>query len=486
MVWSMTGSSPLLGSRRTALAVLCSGFLMVILDTTIVSVALPTIQDDLGFDASELAWVVNAYLVAFGGLLLLCGRVGDLIGRRWMFVAGLAVFVVASLLCGLAQTPGQLIAARFAQGAGGAMSSAVILGMLVALFPRPGEQARAIGVYAFVGAAGASIGLIAGGALTDALDWRWVFLVNLPIGIATIALALRVLDHDRGLGLGRGADVAGAALVVAALMVGIFTIVGVEQHGLGSARTLGLLAVAAAALGAFVLREGRARTPLVPLRFFRLRTLTAANAVQVLMIAGYFGQQFLVALYLQRVLGFSAGEVGLGMLPIALAIGATSLGVTARLIGRTGARSVLLAGLALAATSLAVLSRAPADGAYLVDVLPALVVLGVGAGLSMPALTTIAMSGAPPTDAGLASGLLNTTQQVGASIGFAVLATIAASRTAELAASGSTAADALAGGYGLGFLGAAVSVIGAIALAIAWLPRADRAAVPAVARASER
>lgn len=478
----MTGSSPLLGSRRTALAVLCSGFLMVILDTTIVSVALPTIQDDLGFDASELAWVVNAYLVAFGGLLLLCGRVGDLIGRRWMFVAGLAVFVVASLLCGLAQTPGQLIAARFAQGAGGAMSSAVILGMLVALFPRPGEQARAIGVYAFVGAAGASIGLIAGGALTDALDWRWVFLVNLPIGIATIALALRVLGHDRGLGLGRGADVAGAALVVGALMIGIFAIVGVEQHGLGSARTLGLLALAAAALGAFVLREGRARTPLVPLRFFRLRTLTAANAVQVLMIAGYFGQQFLVALYLQRVLGFSAGEVGLGMLPIALAIGATSLGVTARLIGRIGARSVLLAGLALAATSLAVLSRAPADGAYLADVLPALVVLGIGGGLSMPALTTIAMSGAPPTDAGLASGLLNTTQQVGASIGFAVLATIAASRTADLAASGSTAADALAGGYGLGFLGAAISVLGAIALAIAWLPRPDRAAVPAEPR----
>lgn len=478
----MTGSSPLLGSRRTALAVLCSGFLMVILDTTIVSVALPTIQDDLGFDASELAWVVNAYLVAFGGLLLLCGRVGDLIGRRWMFVAGLAVFVVASLLCGLAQTPGQLIAARFAQGAGGAMSSAVILGMLVALFPRPGEQARAIGVYAFVGAAGASIGLIAGGALTDALDWRWVFLVNLPIGIATISLALRVLGHDRGLGLGRGADVAGAALVVGALMIGIFAIVGVEQHGLGSARTLGLLALAAAALGAFVLREGRARTPLVPLRFFRLRTLTAANAVQVLMIAGYFGQQFLVALYLQRVLGFSAGEVGLGMLPIALAIGATSLGVTARLIGRIGARSVLLAGLALAATSLAVLSRAPADGAYLADVLPALVVLGIGGGLSMPALTTIAMSGAPPTDAGLASGLLNTTQQVGASIGFAVLATIAASRTADLAASGSTAADALAGGYGLGFLGAAISVLGAIALAIAWLPRPDRAAVPAEPR----
>lgn len=463
--------APRRASRQTSLVVLCTGFLMVILDGTIVSVALPTIQEDLDFGASRIAWVVNAYLVAFGGLLLLAGRLGDLVGRRKMFTSGLAVFVFASLLCGLAQNPGQLIGARFLQGAGGAMSSAVILGMLVALFPDPREQARAFGVYAFVGAAGASLGLVAGGVLTDALDWRWIFIVNLPIGIATFILAFKALEPEQGLGLDKGADAAGAALVVAALLVGLYGIVGAEEHGFGSAHTVGVLVGAAGLLAGFMRREATARTPLIPLRFFGARGIAAANGVQLLMIAGYFGQQFLVALYLQRVLGFAPAAVGIGMLPIAIAIGATSLGATARLIDRFSARSVLLLGMSIAGASLAVLGRCPADGAYLVDVLGPLVVLGVGAGLSMPALTTIAMSEASPTDAGLASGMFNTTQQVASSIGFAVLATFAATRTDDMTRSGRAMADALASGYGLGFLAAAMAVLGAIALAIIWLPR---------------
>jgi EmrB/QacA subfamily drug resistance transporter len=464
-------AAAVLTSRRKSMAVLCAGFLMVILDGTVVSVALPTIADNLGLGPADLAWVVNAYLVGFGGLLLLAGRVGDLIGRRRMFMAGLAVFTFASLLCGLAQTSGQLIGARFVQGAGGAMSSAVILGMVVALFPEPAEKAQAFSVYAFVGATGASLGLVAGGILTDALDWRWIFLVNLPIGIATLAFSRKTLDADPGLGLEQGADVPGAMLIVAALMVTLYAIVGVQRYGLASTHTMGLLAIGAALLAAFVACEARTRTPLVPLRLFRTRTLTAANAVQLFMIAGFFGQQFMVALYLQRVLGFNAAEVGLGMLPIAAAIGATSLGLAARLIGRLSARGVLLAGMSLAAVSLAVLARSPAEGSYVIDVLPALVALGVGGGLSMPALTTIAMSDTPPAEAGLASGLYNTTQQVASSIGFAVLATLAATHTEKLTGSGHGTLDAFASGYGRGFLAAAIAVLVALALAVILLPR---------------
>jgi EmrB/QacA subfamily drug resistance transporter len=457
-------------SRRTVLAVLCLGFLMVILDGTIVSVALPTIQDRLGFGASELAWVVNAYLVTFGGLLLLAGRAGDLIGRRRVFIAGLVVFTLASLLCGLAQTPGQLVGARLLQGAGGALSSAVILGMLAALFPEPGERARAFAVYAFVGATGASLGTAAGGLLTDALGWRWIFLVNIPIGIATVALAFRTLEPDTGLGVERGADVAGAALIVAALMIGLFAIVGVEEHGLGAEPRLGLLVLAAVLFAAFVAREARARTPLVPLRLLRARPLAVANAVQLLMIAGYFGQQFMLALYLQRVLGFSATGVGVAMLPIPLAIAVTSLGLVAHLIDRLGARAVLLIGLSFAAAGLGVLARTPVVAEYLVDLLPAFLVFGVGAGLSMPALTTIAMSGATDADAGLASGLFNTAQQIASAVGLAVLATIAAVRTDQLTAGAQAAGDALARGYGAAFLAAALLVLGALALAAVRLP----------------
>lgn len=460
-------------SRRVALGVLCLGFLMVVLDGTIVSVALPTIQDELQFGSSQVAWVVNAYLVAFGGLLLLAGRLGDLVGRRRIFLAGLAVFTLASLFCGLAQTSGQLIAARVLQGVGGAMASGVILGMLAALFPDPNERAHAFAIYAFVGAAGASIGTVAGGLLTDALSWRWIFLVNVPIGASTIALAARTVNADRGLGLRQGADAGGAALVVAALVAGLLAILGAEDHGLLATRTLGLLALAAVLVVSFVAREARARTPLIPLRLLRVKSLAAANVVQVLMIAGFFGQQFIIALYLQRVLGFSPIDVGLAMLAIPLAIAATSLGIAARLIERLGARTVLLAGLTIASAGLAVLARAPIDGQYLVNLLPAFVAFGLGAGLAMPALTTIAMSDATSTDAGLASGLINTTQQIASCLGFALLAALAAARTDTLTPP-TTATDALANGYGTAFLAAALLVLAALALTLATLPPRNR------------
>jgi EmrB/QacA subfamily drug resistance transporter len=464
----MTTSDP----RRRALFVLCAGMLMVILDQTIVNVALPSIQEDLGFTQSSLAWVVNAYLIAFGGLLLLAGRFGDLLGRRSVFLAGMVVFTVASLVCGLAGSQEMLIAARFVQGAGGALSSAVILGMIVTMFPKPGEQAKAIGVYSFVASAGASIGLLSGGILTQALDWHWIFFVNVPIGVVTLFLALRMVPRDVGLGLRHGFDALGAVLVTGALMLGVYAIVGAETHGWASGRTLGLGVIALALLAAFVWRESTASTPLLPLRIFRSRNVSGANVVQALLVSGALGMFFLAVLYLQRVLGFDALETGLAFLPVSLVIGVLSLGFSARLNLRFGARAVLVPGMVLVALGLAWLTRAPVDGAYAVDVLPAMLLLGIGAGVSFPALMTLAMSGASDADAGLASGLVNTTMQVGGALGIAVLATLASSRTDALGGSG---ASALTGGYHLAFtVSAALVAVGAL-VAATVLQRESRA-----------
>jgi EmrB/QacA subfamily drug resistance transporter len=467
----MTSSDP----RWRALVVLCAGMLMVILDQTIVNVALPSIQADLGFTQSSLAWVVNAYLIAFGGLLLLAGRFGDLLGRRSVFLAGMVVFTGASLVCGLAGSQAMLIAARFVQGAGGALSSAVILGMIVTMFPTPGEQAKAIGIYSFVASAGASIGLLSGGVLTQALDWHWIFFVNVPIGIVTLALALRMVPRDVGLGVRHGFDALGAVLVTGALMLGVYAIVGAETHGWASERTLGLGVVALALLAAFVWREATASTPLLPLRIFRSRNVTGANVVQALLVSGALGMFFLAVLYLQRVLGFDALETGVAFLPVSLVIGVLSLGFSARLNLRFGARAVLVPGMVLVALGLAWLTRAPVDGAYAVDVLPAMVLLGTGAGVSFPALMTLAMSGANDADAGLASGLVNTTMQVGGALGIAVLATLASSRTDSLRDSGAGAADALTGGYHLAFTVSAVLVALGALVAATVLQRESRA-----------
>ncbi len=455
--------------RWMALVVLCVGMLMIVLDATIVNVALPTIQRDLGFSQSSLAWVVNAYLIAFGGLLLLAGRLGDLIGRRRIFLTGLAVFTGASLLCGLAQTEGLLIGARFVQGIGGAMTSAVILGMIVTMFPERRGQARAIGVYSFVASAGGSIGLLAGGVLTQAISWHWIFFVNLPIGVGAALLATRLVDRDEGIGLGQGADVLGAVLVTAALMLGVYTILEAGGYGWASAHTLGFGAVALGLLVAFLRRQARTPNPLVPLRIFRSRNVSGANGVQILTVAGMFGMFFLGALYLQRVLGFDAIEVGLAFLPVTLAIGTLSLGFSARLNTRFGARTTLVPALALVVAGLALFTRAPVGGSYASDILPVMILLGTGAGLAFPSIMTLAMSGATRSDSGLASGLVNTSLQVGGALGLAVLATLATTRTDGLLASGHSRAAALTGGYHLAFLIAAGLVAAAIGLALVVL-----------------
>jgi EmrB/QacA subfamily drug resistance transporter len=465
-------------SRWIALVVLCAGFLMIILDQTVVNVALPSIQSDLGFSQSNLAWVVNAYLIAFGGLLLLAGRLGDLLGRRRVFLVGLTVFTAASILCGVSQSQAMLIGARFVQGAGGALTSAVILGMIVTMFPRADEQARAIGVYSFVAASGASIGLLAGGVLHEAINWHWIFFVNLPIGIVTGVFATRLLARDEGIGLERGADLPGAVLIVSALMLGVYTIVEASNYGWGSLHTIGFGAVALSLLAGFVVREHRAEHALIPLRVFRSRTVTGANVVQALMVAGLFGMFFLGALYLQRVLGYDSIEVGLAFLPVALAIGILSLGVTARLIVRFGARATLLPGLALVAGGLALFQRAPLGADYAVDLLPAMLLMGVGAGLSFPSLMTLAMSAATASDSGLASGLVNTTQQVGGALGLAVLATVSTRHTDTLLGTGDSVASALTGGYRLAFTLSTVLVVVAIGVAAVLLrgqPRTEGA-----------
>jgi EmrB/QacA subfamily drug resistance transporter len=452
-------------SRWIALVVLCIGMLMIVLDATIVNVALPSIQDDLGFSQSSLAWVVNAYLIAFGGLLLLAGRLGDLVGRRSVFLTGLVVFTLASLACGLAQSEATLVVARFVQGVGGAMTSAVILGMIVTMFPESSEQAKAIGVYSFVASAGGSIGLLAGGAITEAINWHWIFFVNLPIAALTGVFAMRVLKRDRGVGLDQGADLPGALLIVSALMLGVYTIVEVTNYGWASAHTLGFGAGSLVLLAAFIAREARAQNPLVPLGIFRSRNLSGANAIQTLMVAGMFGMFFLGALYLQRVLGFDSLEVGLAFLPVTGLIGLLSLGFSARLNLRFGPRATLLPGLVSIGAGLLVLSQITVGASYFTAVLPAMVLIGAGAGLSFPSLMSLAMSGVAPEEAGLASGMVNTSLQVGGALGLAVLATMATNRSSDLLAGGDSAAAALTSGYRLAFLIGAGLVAVAVAVA---------------------
>ncbi len=456
-------------SRWLSLIVLCTGFLLIVVDMTIVNVALPSIQRDLGFSQSGLAWVINAYLIAFGGLLLLAGRLGDLFGRKRVYLAGLAIFVGASLLCGLSFSQPMLIAARFVQGIGGAVSSAVILAMIVTLFPKPDEQAKAFGVFSFVASAGAAIGLLAGGLITQAVSWHWIFFVNLPIGIATAIAAARLLNGDRGIGIGKGADAFGAFLVTAALMLGVYTIVESSDYGLGSAHTLGFGAVSLALLGAFAARQAFGRNPILPLRMFASRKLSAANVVQALMSSAFLGFFFLGSLDLERVLGYGPMAIGLAFLPVAIVMGLFSLRLSAQLINRFGPLAILVAGQLVIAVALAMLGLGPTNAGYATYLLVPLALLGLGGGLSFPSLTIIAMSETSPSDAGLASGLLNTSGQVGGALGLAVLATLAGARTLNLVESGSSSAAALAGGYHLAWLvGAAVIVI-TLALAMSVL-----------------
>lgn len=453
-------------SRWLALAVLCGAMLMIILDGTITSVALPVLQAELGFTTAGLAWTVNAYLVPLGGLLLLAGRLGDLYGRRRMLLGGLTLFVLASLLCGLAVDAGMLIAARFVQGVGAAMASAVVLGMVVALFPEPGDRARAMGGYAFVGAAGASIGTLLGGVLTDTVGWRWIFLVNVPIGVAAVLLALRYVAADSPADRSARPDVLGGLLVTAGLVLAVFTIVDTSALAV----RLGMGAAAVALLAGFVVRQRRATEPLVRLRIFRSRAVSGGNAAQLLMVAGMLGFQFTAALYLQQALGYAPAQTGFALLPITLTIALVSLTASGRLIARSGVRTVLLAGEVLLVAGLLLLTRPPV-GSYVVDVLPSMLVLGIGAGLALPAVTTVIMSDATPEDAGLASGLANTSQQIGGALGTAVLAALAAASTDAATAAGAPLTEALTGGYHLAFFASAVAVAAAAAVTVTVLRR---------------
>ena len=466
-------------SRWIALVLLCMGSLMIVLDTTIVNVALPSIRGDLHFSQTSLAWVVNAYMLTFGGFLLLGGRLGDHFGHRRLFIAGILLFTVASLACGLSTEKGFLVAARAVQGFGGAIVSAVSLSLIVSLFVEPADRAKAMGVFGFVAAGGGTLGVLLGGVLTDLLDWHWIFLVNVPIGIAVAVLAPRVLPPSRAAHAGGRLDAAGAVIVTAGLMLAVYAIVNGNQAGWLSGQTVGLLAGAVALLAAFLAVESRVRSPLMPLSLFRRRNLATANVVGILWAAAMFAWFFLSALYLQLVLGYSPLQVGLAFLPANLIMATLSLGLSARLVMRYGIKPPLVGGLTLAAVGLALLARAPVHGHYLVNLLPSMVLLGFGAGAAFNPLLLAAMGDVEPGEAGLASGIVNTSFMMGGALGLAVLASVAASRTTHLLSTGASHASALVGGYHVAF------IIGAAFAAVAAVVSAQMLRAPAIEAAHE-
>ncbi|KDD20025.1 MFS transporter [Bordetella bronchiseptica] len=449
--------------RWLALMVLCLGVLMIVLDTTIVNVALPSIKADLGFTEASLVWVVNAYMLTFGGFLLLGGRMGDLLGQRRVFLAGLTLFTLASLACGMAQGQAMLVAARAVQGLGGAVVSAVALSLIMTLFTEPAERARAMGVYGFVCAGGGSIGVLLGGLLTSSLSWHWIFLVNLPIGALVYALCLPLLPASQGPTGHPRLDLAGAAAITASLMLAVYAVVNGNEAGWTSPQSLGLLALAVALLALFLRIEARVPAPLMPLSLFTLRNVATANIVGVLWAAAMFAWFFISALYMQLVLGYTAMQVGLGFLPANIIMAAFSLGLSARLVMRFGIRAPLVCGLLVAALGLALFARAPVAGSFAVDVLPGMLLLGLGAGIAFNPVLLAAMSDVDPSEAGLASGVVNTSFMMGGALGLAVLASLAAGRSASLRAGGADVLTALNGGYHAAF------AVGAVFAALAAL-----------------
>jgi EmrB/QacA subfamily drug resistance transporter len=462
--------------RWLALYVLCLGDLMIVLDTTIVNVALPSIRDDLGFSETSLAWVVNAYLLTFGGFLLLGGRLGDLFGHRRLFVGGISLFTLASLACGLATSQGVLVGARAVQGLGGAVVSAVALSLIMVLFTEPADRAKAMGIFGFVLSGGGTAGVLLGGVLTDVLSWHWIFLVNIPIGIAVIALTLALLPAARGPAAAQRLDVAGAVTVTASLMLAVYAIVNGNDDGWTSGQTLGLLGAAVVLLALFLTIEARTSAPLMPLGLFRLRNVATANVVGVLMAAGMFAAFFLSALYLQLVLGYSPLEVGLAYLPSTIVWGAVSLFLSDKLVMRFGIKVPMVGGLAIMALGVLLFARAPVDGNFALDVLPCMLLQGFGAGIAFNPLLLAAMSDVKPTESGLASGVVNTAFMMGGALGLAILASLADWRTGDLLASGHDNASALTSGYHLAFLVGALFSFLAVAIGAAVM----RAARPPV------
>jgi EmrB/QacA subfamily drug resistance transporter len=461
------------GERRrwVALAVLCLGQLMMVLDATIVNVALPSIQRELHFTQQNLTWVMNGYLITFGGFLLLAGRMGDLVGRKKVFLGGLVLFTAASVLCGVASSQGMLIAARLLQGVGGAVASSVILAIIVTEFPQAREQARAMGMYAFVSAGGGSIGLLAGGALTQSLDWHWIFFVNVPIGAIAFLMGSALIEENEGIGLGGGVDVLGSILITLATMLGAFAIVKSTDYGLFSGRTLGVGGASLALLGAFLALESRLRNPIMPLRILRLRLLMGSSLVRGLLVTGMFSAFFLGSLYLERVLGYDAIKTGLAFLPLTIAIAALSMGISARAVERFGAVPTLAAGLASIIAGLLLLAGQGVHASYFPGLFTAFLLLGLGAGASFLPLLTIGMADAPLRDAGLASGIVNVSVQLFGAIGLATLGTIATDHTRSLSASGHPLGSALTGGFHLAYLVAAACVAVGILAALLVLRR---------------
>ncbi len=463
--------------RWLALLVLCLGSLMIVLDGTIVNVALPSIRADLGFSETSLAWVVNVYMLAFGGFMLLAGRMGDLFGHRRLFLIGLTVFTFASLACGLAGSPEFLVGVRAVQGLGGAVVSVVSLSLIMTMFSEPAERAKAMGFIGFVIAGGGSLGVLLGGVLTGTLDWHWIFLVNIPIGAAVIVscfFLLPVTARQRGVGR---LDGAGSVTVTAAVLIAVYAIMDGNHAGWNSVQTIGLLIIGLLLLAVFLRIEGRAASPVMPLAFFRLRSLATANVVGVLWAGAMFAWFFLSALYLQLVLGYSPLGVGLAFLPANLIMGAFSLGLSERIVLRFGIRAPLAIGMSLVAASLALYARVPVSGDYAVDVLPGMILLGLGMGVSLNPMLLAAMSEVEPGEAGLASGVVNTSFMMGGALGLAVLASLADARTETLTAAGVDRLAALTGGYHAAFAVGGLLAATAAALA-ALLLRPSGAAPP--------
>jgi EmrB/QacA subfamily drug resistance transporter len=470
-------SAALDGRKRwLALHVLCLGVLMIVLDTTVVTVALPSIQADLGFSGTSIVWVLNAYLLTFGGFLLLGGRLGDLYGQRRLFLIGVIVFTLASLACGLSTAQASLVIARAVQGLGGAVVTAVALSLIVNLFTEGAERARAMGIYAFVSAAGGSIGEVLGGVLTNAFGWHWIFLINLPIGVAVYCLCVVLLPRDRPVAGRRRLDIAGAVTVTTGLMLAVYAVVDGNRAGWTSPQTTTLLGAAVVLLVLFLGIEAHVREPLMPLRLFRLRNVATANAVSVLWAAGMFTWFVIAALYMQHVLGYDPLQVGLAFLPADLVMAVFSAGLSARVVVRFGIRQPLWVGLMLGAVGLVLFARAPIDGTFIVDVLPGMVLLGLGGGMAFNPVLLAAMSDVDSDESGLASGVVNTSFMMGGALGLAALASLADARTAELRRSGVEMLAALNGGYRLAFvLGAVLTAAAAVVGAVLLRPRAPGA-----------
>jgi EmrB/QacA subfamily drug resistance transporter len=466
--------------RWLALYVLCLADLMIVLDSTIVNVALPSIRDDLGFSEESLAWVVNAYLLTFGGFLLLAGRLGDLYGQTRVFIFGIAEFTIASLLCGLANSQTFLIVARAVQGLGAAVVASIALSLIMILFTDQAERAKAMGMIGFVLSGGGAVGVLLGGILTDALSWHWIFLVNVPVGIVAVLLCRALLPADAAVQRG-SLDIGGAITVTASLMLAVYAIVNGNQKGWTSGQTLGMLGAAVVLLAAFLWIESRASAPLMPLSLWKARNIASANATGILLAAAMFAWFFLSALYLQRVLGYSPLEVGFAFLPATILWGASSLLLSDKLVMRFGIKAPLVAGLAFYLVALLLFARAPVDGNYFVDVLPGMLILGIGGGITFNPILLAAMSGVQPSEAGLASGVVNTSFMFGGALGLAVLASAAASRTDSLESAGKSAVEALNGGYHLAFMiGAGFALLAMVVAAVLI-----RAEAPAMAHGGE-